>query len=70
MSIKVFEGASLPEASAAKYLGMSQSWLRRKRIEGDGPTFVKLGRSVRYLLEDLNNFMLKNRRNNTLKGGI
>jgi predicted DNA-binding transcriptional regulator AlpA len=33
---------------AADRLRLSPSWLAKARMRGDGPPFVKLGRSVRY----------------------
>ena len=50
-------GLTEPEASA--YIGMSRSYLRQARMNGrrdnltPGPPFIKIGRSVRYLPEDL-----------------
>lgn len=47
---------ALPEREAATYIGMSVSYLRRGRLEGSGsptPPYVRIGRSVRYLREDL-----------------
>jgi len=47
------------DSEAAEYIGMSETFLRQSRIEGDrpnrtpGPPWVKIGRSVRYLKEDL-----------------
>ena len=39
---------------AANYLGVGQSTLERKRIEGTGPTFRRLGsRIVTYAVDDL-----------------
>jgi predicted DNA-binding transcriptional regulator AlpA len=38
----------LHERDAAKILNLSVYWLRRKRWEGSGPPYVKLGRAVRY----------------------
>jgi predicted DNA-binding transcriptional regulator AlpA len=32
----------------AKLLRVSPSWLAKARMRGDGPPYVKLGRSVRY----------------------
>ena len=29
-------------------LGVSDSWLAKARLRGDGPRYVKIGRSVRY----------------------
>ena len=50
---------ALREPEAADYIGMSTSFLRQSRMDGDrenrtsGPKFLRIGRSVRYLLEDL-----------------
>jgi predicted DNA-binding transcriptional regulator AlpA len=33
---------------AAELLRVSLSWLAKARLTGDGPRFVKIGRSVRY----------------------
>ena len=33
---------------AANLLRLSTSWLAKARMRGDGPPFVKFGRSVRY----------------------
>ena len=40
---------TLRDSAAAKYIGMSESWLRQSRVSGnpDAPPFVKLGRAVR-----------------------
>lgn len=39
---------------AAEYLGVGQSTLERKRIEGTGPKFRRLGsRIVTYAIDDL-----------------
>lgn len=55
---------ALTEAEAAHYLGMSRSYLRHARIDGDrldrtpGPRWIRIGkRSVRYLLEDLDQWL-------------
>lgn len=48
---------------AAAYLGMSQSWLRQRRMTGQfgdqrpAPPFVRLGRSVRYNKSDLDKWL-------------
>jgi hypothetical protein len=46
-------GPLLPEAlltpsQTGKLLGVSDSWLAKARLRGDGPRYVKVGRSVRY----------------------
>jgi predicted DNA-binding transcriptional regulator AlpA len=33
---------------AANLLRLSPSWLAKARMRGDGPPYVKLGRSIRY----------------------
>ena len=33
---------------AADFLRLSLSWLAKARMRGDGPPYVKLGRSIRY----------------------
>lgn len=47
----------LHERDAAAILGVSVYWLQRKRWEGGGPAFVRVGgptgRAVRYRLSDL-----------------
>ena len=50
----------------AQYLGMSESWLRQSRIKGSGPQFLKVGRSIRYRVEDLNTWLSEQVRQNTL----
>jgi predicted DNA-binding transcriptional regulator AlpA len=47
------------EAEAASYTGMSRSFLRQDRMNGQrenrthGPKYIRIGRSIRYLIEDL-----------------
>ena len=38
----------LTTKDAANFLRLSLSWLAKARMRGDGPAYVKLGRSVRY----------------------
>jgi predicted DNA-binding transcriptional regulator AlpA len=33
---------------AAQILNVSTSWLAKARMRGDGPPFIRVGRSVRY----------------------
>ncbi|MGE3319848.1 MAG: helix-turn-helix transcriptional regulator [Candidatus Berkiella sp.] len=53
----------LTEKEAAHYIGMSVSFLRRDRMEGvignrtPGPKWLKIGRSVRYLKEELDQWL-------------
>jgi len=51
------EDLLLTPEEAARLIGMSVSWLAKARARGDGPRYVRYGRSVRYprsyLLEDV-----------------
>lgn len=53
----------LTEQETAEYIGMSRSFLRQSRMDGvrenrtPAPPFIKIGRSVRYLLEDLDSWL-------------
>jgi len=57
----------LTEKEAAEYIGVSVSFLRKSRCSGTlpghtvAPRFVKSARMVRYDLEDLNNWIDKNK---------
>jgi len=54
---------ALTEQQAAHYLSMSRSFLRQGRMNGDRenrtptPTYLKIGRSVRYLKADLDTWL-------------
>lgn len=53
----------LTEKEAAHYIGMSLSFLRRDRMDGvtgnrtRGPKYLKIGKSVRYLKEELDRWL-------------
>jgi predicted DNA-binding transcriptional regulator AlpA len=38
----------LTPKEAAQVLKVSESWLAKARMRGDGPPFIKIGRSIRY----------------------
>lgn len=50
---------ALTEIETSQYIGMSRSFLRQSRMEGNrmgrtpAPPFIKIGRSIRYLKDDL-----------------
>lgn len=50
---------ALSEKEASQYICMSRSFLRQARMDGNrenrtpAPPFIKIGRAVRYLREDL-----------------
>lgn len=49
--------ARVNEKDAAKYLGMSVKWMQQARCYGRGPKYVKIGRSVRYNIADLDAYI-------------
>jgi predicted DNA-binding transcriptional regulator AlpA len=44
-------------AEAASYVGLSISFLNQARLRGSGPTFLKLGRAIRYDSRDLDTWL-------------
>ena len=53
----------LTEAVAAARLGLKVATLRAWRHQGRGPAFVRLGRAIRYLSSDVDQFLTANRHN-------
>lgn len=49
------------ELQAAKILGLSVQTLRNYRYLRTGPPYVKLGRAVQYLVEDLEKYLAARR---------
>ncbi len=49
----------LKDPEAARYIGMSESWLRQSRMRGNpgAPPYIKIGKSVRYLKTDLDDWL-------------
>lgn len=47
---------------ASEYLGLAVSTLNKWRCHGGGPIFIKMGRAVRYRMEDLESFMTRQKR--------
>jgi predicted DNA-binding transcriptional regulator AlpA len=50
---------------AASFLGMSKSWLDKKRLDGRGPTYLKIGSRVLYDLADLQIYAEASKRRHT-----
>ncbi len=50
---------SLPLSTqdAARHLGLSKSTLEKTRLTGTGPRYLKLGRLVRYRIDDLEEWL-------------
>jgi predicted DNA-binding transcriptional regulator AlpA len=55
----------LHSAQVAKLLGVSSSWLAKSRLNGTGPTFIKIGRAVRYAMSAVREYILSRQRNST-----
>lgn len=51
----------LTETEAAARLGLKVPTLRAWRNQGRGPAYVRLGRAIRYLTTDLDEFIRSNR---------
>jgi hypothetical protein len=57
----------LTEKEAARYIGMSRSFLAQSRINGAlrnrtvAPAYLKKGRTIRYRIEDLDKWLLTDR---------
>ena len=54
---------------AAAYLDMSESWLAKAAVYGGGPAFMKIGKSVRYRRQDLDEFIKDSLRRSTSDHG-
>jgi excisionase family DNA binding protein len=53
------------EDEAAEYTNFSKRTLQKWRVVGGGPKYLKIGRTVRYRLEDLDVFLGQSVRRNT-----
>ena len=49
--------AALPTAEAALYIGVARSTLKKWRVIGEGPSYVKVGSKVVYMVADLEDFL-------------
>jgi hypothetical protein len=58
-------GLRLRPRAAAAYLGVSASSLAKRRMRGDPPRYLKLGRSVAYDVMDLDKLLADSRCNST-----
>lgn len=55
----------LTSAEAAFRCGFSETHMRRLRQNGGGPSFVKIGRSVRYPIGSIDGWLADHLRNST-----
>ena len=51
------DNSLLTEQQAANFIAVSVAALRKWRVQGRGPVFLKLGTLVRYRLEDINKWL-------------
>jgi hypothetical protein len=56
MSNKVVS-TSLTERDAAQYVSYSRAYLRLLRLKARGPHYMRVGRSIRYRLQDLDRWL-------------
>jgi predicted DNA-binding transcriptional regulator AlpA len=61
----LFAHRRLRTRDAAGYLGYSESTLEKKRITGEGPPFIRLGRLVVYDTRDLDAWLSARRATST-----
>jgi Helix-turn-helix domain len=59
----------LSTVAAAEYLQLSARTLEKFRVTGGGPPYHKLGRLVRYLVRDLDEWIANGRRMSTSDPG-
>jgi excisionase family DNA binding protein len=62
---QAFSTAYLTPREAAEYLSSSTSTLAKRRLNGGGPQFSRIGRAIRYRKVDLDAFMAANAASST-----
>ena len=55
----------LTTREAATYSGFAESTLEKARIYGGGPAFCRVGRTIRYRVEDIDAWISAGRMNST-----
>jgi len=60
-----FKTQRLRTENAAYYCGLSKSTLDKYRLTGEGPIFLKIGRSIAYDTQDLDTWLKSKRRTST-----
>jgi predicted DNA-binding transcriptional regulator AlpA len=55
----------LTPKEAARFMRVSESWLAKARMRGDGPPYVQIGRAIRYQQSDLITYIRSRRRQST-----
>lgn len=65
----IVEKKVFKDVEAASYICMSRSFLSQDRVNGalanrtPGPKYIKIGRSIRYLKDDLDSWLENHRKN-------
>ena len=59
----------LSEKEVEQFYGITRRWLQKKRCTGGGPIFIKIGKSVRYRISDIESFLEAHRRSSTSDTG-
>jgi predicted DNA-binding transcriptional regulator AlpA len=62
-------GGAVTEREAAQQYGMSVAWFQRRRWDGTGPSFMKVGRAVRYPRAELDRYFAARLRRSTSDDG-
>jgi len=57
----MLQDKGLKESEASRFTGFSVFTLQKWRCQGRGPSYLKIGRSIRYLLSDLKKFMAEHK---------
>jgi predicted DNA-binding transcriptional regulator AlpA len=65
----VQQSASLTEKEASNEYRLSPAWFQRKRWDGTGPKFYKIGRAVRYPRAELEQYFNARLRTSTSDTG-
>jgi len=60
-----FNDVLLEPNEAAAFLKVSLSWLAKARMRGDGPPYIRIGRSIRYTEAALMQWMKSRQRMST-----
>ncbi len=64
------ENRLINDKEAARRVGVSVAWFQQKRTTGGGPPYIKVGRSVRYRISDLNHWFALNKVENTAQWSV
>jgi hypothetical protein len=57
-------------AQLAEEIGNSESYWNKRRVYGDGPPFLKIGRRVLYDMDDVEAWLAQRRRRSTSDNGV